>query len=89
MTAKVSDVKKVLVEALARPDALRLSTSNYTAQKEMLCYLSNLCEAGEGNQWLHADNEKWKDVYEEAYDECSSFKLALLLAVDYKMAQTN
>jgi hypothetical protein len=28
-------------------------------------------------------------VYEEAYGECSSYKLALLLAVDNMMAQTN
>jgi len=89
MKASIADVKNVLVEALSRPEALRPSESNYAAQQEMLRYLSNLYKIGEGNEWLHADNEKWKDVYEEAYDECSSFKLALLLAVDYKMARTN
>jgi hypothetical protein len=87
-TAKVSDVKKMLLEALTRPEMTRPSTSNYKAQAEMLRYLSNLCEVGEGNEWLHADDELWKNVCEEAYDECSSFKLALLLAIDYKMAKT-
>ena len=83
MKATVADVKNVLIEALVRPEAQDYQLAQ---QQDMLRYLSNLYEIGEGNAWHHADNEKWKNVYEEAYGECSSFKLALLLAVDYKEA---
>ena len=82
MKATVADVKKVLSDALAIREAQRPQTSIYLSQMEMLQYLG-----GASNQWPHADNKKWKNVYEEAYGECSSYKLALLLAVDYTMAQ--
>ena len=82
MKATVADVKKVLSDALAIREAQRPQTSIYLSQMEMLQYLG-----GASNQWPHADNKKWKNVYEEAYGECSSYKLALLLAVDNMMAQ--
>ena len=87
MKATVADVKKVLSDALAIREAQRPQRSIYLSQMEMLQYLSNL--GGASNQWPHADNKKWKNVYEEAYGECSSYKIALLLAVDNMMAQTN
>lgn len=44
---------------------------------EMLKYLENKCEIGEGNEWLHKESKMWKEVEGEAFTECSSFKSCL------------
>lgn len=50
-------------------------------RKELLKFLMNENEVGEGNQFLHNDNTLFVDVYDEINDEDSAYKtvLAMLL----------
>jgi hypothetical protein len=72
-TATVGNVKMMLEEAISFPEHLVPNETFIKDCTEMLKYLRNEMEEGEGNQWLHPDDTLFSSVAEEAMDECSSY----------------
>jgi len=50
-------------------------------RKDLLKFLMNENEVGEGNQFLHSDDTLFADVFDEIIGECSSYKMVLAMLV--------
>lgn len=69
------------VKRIVRDSKVSVFESMVHTRKELLKYLMNENEVGEGNQFLHSDDTLFVNVYDEIHDECSSYRniLAMLL----------
>jgi len=69
------------VKRIVRDSKVSVLESMVHTRKELLKYLMNENEVGEGNQFLHSDATLFVDVYDEINTECSSYRnvLAMLL----------